>query len=97
MLTLIEEYNQWLDNYDILLNQLRAAYRFKNKRAINDINKRVLNTQVQISMCARALKKQGYADPCYTVSPSIGGHIQFPQYASMKLQGVSGSKPSGSN
>jgi hypothetical protein len=88
MLTLVEEYNQWLENYESLLISLRWAFRNKNTAQIEDINTRILNTQVQIAICARQLKKEGYPYPPDTVGSTVGGHVSVPDYASMDFDSV---------
>lgn len=76
-LTTIEEYNEWLNVYEMLLTDLQGAWRFKNVEALEDLNKRILNTQVQIAICARKLKKEGYTDPRYAVRSTVSGQVQF--------------------
>lgn len=93
MLTLIQEYNQWLENYEILLYELQLAFRYKNIPAIDEINQRILNTQVQIAICARRLKKEGHSDPRYAVSPTVPGNIQVAEYPSMDFNGPDGLPP----
>lgn len=93
MLTLIEEYNQWLENYESLLISLRWAFRNKNTRQIEDINQRILNTQVQIAICARALKKQGYSDPRVAISTPVPGNVQVAENPTMDFYGPDGLSP----
>lgn len=93
MLTLEQEYNQWLENYEMLLMELKWAFYYKNKDAIKDLNERIINTQVQIAICARELKKQRYSDPSYAVSSPIPRHVQVAEYPSMDFNGPDGLPP----
>lgn len=88
MLTIKEEYDQWLVNYEILLNQLRASYRFKNIQRIEEINKRILNTQVQIAICALRLKKEGNSDPKSPVGAPVSGDVKVRKHAPVDLKGI---------
>lgn len=74
---LTKELDQWLDNYDKLLNEMRAAYIFKNKEAIDDLSKRILNTQVQIAICTKRLKEQGYAYSKTTIGSCVRANIDI--------------------
>lgn len=88
MLTIEQEYKQWLENYELLLCQLRAAWRFRNKKKIEEINKRILNTQVQISMCARKLKKQSDSNSDSARSVAVGRNVKIGKYSSVNFQSI---------
>lgn len=88
MLTPIQEYRQWLENYEILLEQLKGAWRFKNLKAIDELNKRILNTQVQIAICARALEKERKAKSQGIISSAISRYIQVRKHTPMDLNSI---------
>ncbi len=87
-LSLKEEQQQWLANYDILLKQIRSAYRFKNRRAIEDLSERILNTQVQIAIVTRALEKEGNTDPYSRVSAAISRYVKVANNPPVNLKSV---------
>jgi len=87
-MTLKEEYKQWLVNYESLLIQMRAAYRFKNKKAIVDLEKRILNTQVQIAMCSRALEQEGNTDSNNIVGSSVNRDVKVRKHSPMNLGSI---------
>ena len=88
MLTIEEEYDQWLENYKILLDQLKAAYRFKNKDKIEFLHKRVLATQVQIAMCASALKEVRNSKTQAVISAPISTHVKVRKHSPVNLKSV---------
>lgn len=88
MLNLNKEYDQWLENYEILLIELRAAYRFKNKLKIDELSKRILSTQVQIAMCARALKKQRNTNTKSIIRPSIYPNIKIRKHTPLNFDSI---------
>lgn len=90
MLTLQEEYDQWLSNYKNLLEQLKAAYRFKNKKAIQELYSRILSTQVQIATLSLALKKQSDADSSNTVSATVSSDVKVSKDSSVNFKSISG-------
>ena len=63
-MNLEQEYAQWLKNYEELLDQLKIALRFNNKQIAEDLQTRIVTTQVQIAMCARLLKQNHDANAC---------------------------------
>ena len=75
-LTLKEEQQQWLANYELLLKQMQAAYRFKNITAIASLEKRILTTQVQIASVTRQLEKDGNTDPKGGVRAGISRYVK---------------------
>lgn len=87
-MTLQQEYDLWLGNYEILLKQLQAAYRFKNIAQIDNLSQRILNTQVQIAICARRLKKEGNPGADSSVGSTVGGDVEISKYAPMYLGGI---------
>ena len=87
-MNLKEELKQWLLNYELLLIDMRAAYRFKNKEAIDDLGQRILNTQVQIAMCNRALEKVSNANPNSGVGTSVSGDVEVRKNSSMYLERI---------
>lgn len=88
MLTIEQEYKQWLENYELLLHQLKAAWRFRNKKKIEELNKRILNTQVQIAMCARKLKKQSDSNSNSPRSVTIGRNVKIGKYFSVNFESI---------
>lgn len=88
MLDCKQEYEQWLKNYDILLSELKAAWRFKNKRKIDEINKRILNTQVQIAMCAKRLKEKTNPDANRRIGSSVSTNVNCRKNSTMYLNSV---------
>lgn len=87
-MTTLEEYNQWLENYEYLLGQLQTAFRFHNRQAIEDIQTRILTTQVQIAMTALRLKKEGNSGPDSAGSPAVCGNVEISDYAPMQFNSV---------
>lgn len=88
MLTLEQEFNQWLENYEILLGQLKASYRFKNKNKIDSINKRILETQVQIAMCARALKEKRDSKTNRVIGSSISTNVKVRKHTPVNFDSI---------
>lgn len=88
MLNSKEEYEHWLNNYEYLLGQLSAAWKFKNKKAIEELSNRVMTTQVQIAICARRLKKEGYTQSKRVIRPSVSTDIKIGEYTPMDFNGV---------
>lgn len=89
-LTPLQEYDQWLDNYDILLEQLRAAYRFKNQAKIPELHKRILQTQMQIAMSAKALKEIGNAHARNVISAPISADVKVRKHTPVNLKSIDG-------
>lgn len=88
MLTILQEYNQWLDNYEMLLQRAQKAFVAKRQDVVEDINKRILNTQVQIAICARELKKQGYSNPNSTIGSTVNRRVEIREYTPMNFDGL---------
>jgi hypothetical protein len=76
MLSTIQEYNQWLKNYDLLLEQARRAFVLGQQEVVYDINERILNTQVQIAICAKRLKEESKANPRNSVRSSVSRDVK---------------------
>jgi hypothetical protein len=78
-----EELNLWIKNYDILKEELRAAFFFKNQSAIDDISSRLINTQRMIAECIYSLEKNsgGYANN--SVGSAIGSGVDVTDYPAM--------------
>lgn len=79
-----EELKIWEDNLEILNDQLRAAYRFKNASAALDIRVRISTT---LDMIER-LKKEGQSDPNGSVSSAIPSHIKVAKKPPMDFNGI---------
>lgn len=89
-LTLKAEQKQWLANYEQLLKQMRAAYRFKNIKAIAALEKRILTTQVQIAIVTRELEKDCNSDPKGGVSSPVSGYVKIAKDSPVGFDSVNG-------
>ena len=89
-MTLRQEQLQWLKNYDVLLSELRFAYNIKDKRAIDEINKRILTTQVQIASVTYALEKQSNPDAYNAISTPVGPSIKIADNPTLNLDSPDG-------
>ncbi len=88
VLTLEQEYRQWVLNYEILLKDIQAAYKFKNALAVDKIGKRIMNTQAQIAMCARKLEEKRKANARSTIRPSVDRDIEVREYTPVDFSSV---------
>lgn len=88
-LTLEQEYKQWLMNYELLLVDMKSAYYFKNKKAIDRLGKRILTTQVQIAICARKLEEKRRTNANNAVRPAIDRNVKIRKDSTVSLDRIS--------
>jgi hypothetical protein len=82
-MTKIQELNQWIVNYEQIKVELQAAFRFKNQRAVDDLSKRLLNTESMIARLVVDLKKNGNGKPYGAVSASVNTGVDIPEHAAL--------------
>jgi predicted transport protein len=92
MLSLKKELRRWEANYEILLKELRGAYRFKNARACLDIQVRLLTTQDMINRCTRELEKNGYTDVELSFGAPGSRDVEISEKASVNLKCIYGDR-----
>lgn len=78
-MTLEEELQQWIKNYDTVKTYLQAAFRFKNEDAIDEFSKRLITTQRQIAEIVEELEEKSKSDPDNTIGTSINPRIEASQ------------------
>lgn len=83
MIPLQQELSLWIKNYDTLKVELQAAYRFKNKEAIDDISSRLIMTQRQISEVVSLLEKQGNRNADSPITLSVGSGVDITKNSTM--------------
>lgn len=84
MLTLSAEYKQWLENYEILKDQMRAAYRFKNANKALELRARMTTTIDMI----RRLEKEGNTYSGHAVSAPVTGNVKVAKHSPMYLKSI---------
>ena len=89
-MTLREELQQWIKNYDVLTERLSAAFKFKNKLEIDSLSKRIVLTQRQIAEVAITLEKNSNPDAYNTVGTTVSSCVDISKYPSLNLNCVDG-------
>ena len=92
-MTLREELTQWIKNYDVLTGRLTLAFKFKNKREIDDLSKRIVLTQRQIAEVAIILEKKSNPDAYNTVGTTISPCVDISEYPSLNLDSPDRNRP----
>jgi hypothetical protein len=80
-----EELTHWINTYDRLKNELKAAFRFHNRKMIDDLSKRLIVTQRMIAETVCELKKDGNADTGNAVGSAVSPSVNIAKNSPLYL------------